>query len=294
MCAKSLVARCWPSSKTICSARSTRSDDLAVALLPEPDDLLARADESAQRRHLLDDARVVLDVRRRRDERRELDDARLSARGLELGALVELVDQRDRVDRLALRPQRERRAVHLRVALAIEVGRVEDLAHRADGDRREQHRAEDRLLGLEVLRRDDRAQSLADPLEVTRRLGLAHGAGVKPSSTGRVQRRRAQRALPCRENRTYVPRLSPPADVLSTGCAKLSSRKHALRARSSASCPHATVDRTHDDAPASTSGRRSRARPSAPDVVRCSPSSRNHGFPRLKAFQSATTRRRAT
>ena len=39
---------------------------LALPLLPEPDDLLARADEPAQRRHLLDDARVVLDVRRRR------------------------------------------------------------------------------------------------------------------------------------------------------------------------------------------------------------------------------------
>ena len=37
---------------------------LAVALLPEADDLLAGADEPAQRRHLLDDARVVLDVRR--------------------------------------------------------------------------------------------------------------------------------------------------------------------------------------------------------------------------------------
>jgi hypothetical protein len=44
----------------------------------------------------------VLDVRRRRDERRELGDARLAAGRLELGALLELVDERDRVDRLAL------------------------------------------------------------------------------------------------------------------------------------------------------------------------------------------------
>ena len=183
MCAKSLVERCWPSSKTICSARSTRSATSPVALLPQPDDLLARTDEPAERRHLLDDPRVVLDVRRRRDERRQLGDAPLAARGLELAALLELVDERDRVDRLALRPQRERGAVHLRVALAVEVPRVEDLADRPDGDRREEHRAEHGLLGLEVLRRDDGAQALPDALELdVGRLGLAHGPGVKPSS----------------------------------------------------------------------------------------------------------------
>ena len=147
--------------------------DLArsLALLAQPHDLLARADEPAQRRHLLDDARVVLDVRRRGDERRELGHVRLPARGLELAALLELVDERDRVDGLALRPQRERRPVHLRVALAVEVRGVEDLADRADRDRREQHRAEHRLLGFEILRRDDRAQALADPIE----LGVTHG-----------------------------------------------------------------------------------------------------------------------
>ena len=64
MCAKSLVTFCWPSSKTICSARSTRSETSPSPLLPEAHDLLTRADEPAQRRHLLDDARVVLDVRR--------------------------------------------------------------------------------------------------------------------------------------------------------------------------------------------------------------------------------------
>ena len=46
--------------------------DLARPLLPEPGDLLSRPDEPAERGHLLDDARVVLDVRRGRDERREL------------------------------------------------------------------------------------------------------------------------------------------------------------------------------------------------------------------------------
>ena len=252
--------------------------DLALPLLAEPHDLLAGADEPAQSRHLLDDARVVLDVGCRRDERGELRDARLAAGGVELGALLELVDERDRIDGLALRPQRERRAVHLRVALAVEVGRVEDLADRADGDGREQHRAENRLLGFEILRRDDGAQALADPIElsVTRPTRESSRPG-RPRPTGRW------RQLPCRENRTYVPMLSPPADDLSTGRRELSSRKHALRARSSSRSQQGVWMEwiRADDAPASTSGRRRRARPVAPAVVRCRPSPRNHGWPRL-------------
>jgi len=39
-------------------------------------------------------------VRRRRDERRQLVDPLATARSLEVAALLELVDERDRVDRL--------------------------------------------------------------------------------------------------------------------------------------------------------------------------------------------------
>src|SRR5262249_46625900 len=102
----------------------------AVALLSEPDDLLPGADEPTERGHLLDDPRVVLDVRGCGHERRELCDARLPAGGLELSALVELVDEGDRINRLPLRPECEGGAVHLRVALPIEGARVEDLADR--------------------------------------------------------------------------------------------------------------------------------------------------------------------
>ena len=49
--------------------------------------------------------------------------------------------------------ERERGAVDLRVRLAVEVARVEDLADGPDRARREHHRAEDGLLGLEVLGR---------------------------------------------------------------------------------------------------------------------------------------------
>ena len=127
---------------------------LAGPLPAEPRDLLPRADEPAQRRHLADDPRVVRGVRGRRDERGELVDADPPAHVLELASLLELVDERDRVDGLAPGVQRERRAVDLRVALAVEVARVEDLADRPDRAGGEHHRPEDRLLGLEVLRRN--------------------------------------------------------------------------------------------------------------------------------------------
>jgi hypothetical protein len=79
-----------------------------------------------------------------------------SADSLQLAALLELVDERDCVDGLALRIEREGGAVDLRVALSVEVPRVEDLAHRPDRARGEQHCPEDGFLGLEVLGRRDR------------------------------------------------------------------------------------------------------------------------------------------
>ena len=127
---------------------------LAGPLPAEPRDLAADADQAAQGRHLADDPRVVRRVRRRRDERRQLVDPLATARPLEVAALLELVDERDRVDRLAPRVERERRAVDLRVALPVEVAGVEDLADGPDRTRREHHRAEDRLLRVEVLGRN--------------------------------------------------------------------------------------------------------------------------------------------
>ena len=78
---------------------------LADSAPAEPRDLLARLDEPAERRGLLDDPRVVVDVRRRRDERRELGDPRAAADLLELAALLELVRERDRVDRARPSPR---------------------------------------------------------------------------------------------------------------------------------------------------------------------------------------------
>ncbi len=95
----------------------------------------------------------MLDVRGRGDERRQLGDPRCPTDLLQLAAFLELVRERDRVDGLALRPQREARPVDGAVGAAVEVRGVEDLRDRTDRGLRQEHRAEHRLLGLEVLGR---------------------------------------------------------------------------------------------------------------------------------------------
>ena len=114
----------------ICSARSTSSVGSPTAFPAEPGDLAAGPDQPAKRGRLPDDARVVGGVGGRRHERRELVNAGAAADVLELAALLELVDEGDRVDRLALRPEGERSTVDRGVALAVEVAGVEDLARR--------------------------------------------------------------------------------------------------------------------------------------------------------------------
>ena len=62
---------------------------------------------------------------------------------LELAPFLQLVRERDRVHRFALRVQRERRAIDLGVALAVEVARIKHFADRPDSAGGEHHRAED-------------------------------------------------------------------------------------------------------------------------------------------------------
>src|SRR6185312_1401740 len=96
-------------------------------------------------------------VRRRRHERRQLVDPLLPADLLELAALVELVGDRDRVHRVAVLVELERRPVHPRVRLAVEVARVEDAARSFDRGFREHHRSQNRLFGVEILGRQRRS-----------------------------------------------------------------------------------------------------------------------------------------
>src|SRR5215211_6198603 len=74
---------------------------LAHPLPAQRGDLAAHPDEAAEGGHLADDPRVVAGVRAGGYDRGELVDAAPTARALELSALLELVDERDRVDGLA-------------------------------------------------------------------------------------------------------------------------------------------------------------------------------------------------
>ena len=84
---------------------------LARPVPAEPRDLAAGPDQPAQRGRLADDPGIVAGVRGGRHERCQLMDPRPSADVLELSALLELVDERDRVDRLAPAVERERAPV---------------------------------------------------------------------------------------------------------------------------------------------------------------------------------------
>ena len=115
-CSKLPRIRCWARSKTICSARSTSSGVSPGRSQPSRWICSPTSREAAQRRHLAHDLRVVAGVRGRRHERRELVDPLLAADLVELAALVELVGDGDRVDRLAVLVELERGAVDLRRA----------------------------------------------------------------------------------------------------------------------------------------------------------------------------------
>ena len=131
-------------------------DELAGRAWPLPAeslDPLADDQEAAQRRHLAHDPRVMRSVQGRRSERRDLADPLRASDLLELAGLVEPVGDRDRVDRQAFPVQRERDPVDLRVRVTVEVVCVEGGAHRFDRSRREHHRTEHMLFGLEVHRR---------------------------------------------------------------------------------------------------------------------------------------------
>ena len=126
---------------------------LARPVPAEPRDLASRPDEPAQRGRLADDLGIVAGVRGGRYERCQLMDPRASPNVLEISPPLELVDEGDRVDRLASAVERERAPVDSGVALAVEVRRLEDLADDRDRPRREHHRPEDGLLCVSGLGR---------------------------------------------------------------------------------------------------------------------------------------------
>ena len=127
-----------------------------------------------------DDARVLADVADGGDRAGQQLDRGAAADRLQVARLLEVLDQRQRVDRLADRVQVEHRLVDAPVALAVEVVRVQPLVDDQRGQRRvrQQDRAEDGLLGLEVLRRLRPGRRSARAVAV--------GAGRERSWAGRV------------------------------------------------------------------------------------------------------------
>ena len=127
---------------------------LADVLVAERRDVGARADQAAIGRGVADDLGVVAGVGRRRHRRRERVDDRLPADVVEHPAVVERARERDRVDDVALAVHLQDRAVDGRVRPAVEVVGLEQLRDDRDRVLRDQHRAQDRLLGVDVLGRD--------------------------------------------------------------------------------------------------------------------------------------------
>ena len=118
-------------------------------------DLVGRVQEAAQHRVLAHDPRVLADVADGGDGAGQQVDGGAAADALEQAGLLEVLDERERVDRLADRVQVEHRLEDQAVRLAVEVLRLEALVDDQRGQRRvgEQHGAEHGLLGFEVLGR---------------------------------------------------------------------------------------------------------------------------------------------
>ena len=143
---------------------------VARAVVAELGDLGADADQPAQHGHLAHDVGVAPGVRDDGDGLGQREHGRAAADLRERAALVEAVADRDLVDGLRLLVEVEHRREDLAVPAAIEVVGLEHLGGLGDRRLREQHRAEHRLLGVEVLGRQaprghppSRARSLSDP-----------------------------------------------------------------------------------------------------------------------------------
>ena len=116
-----------------------------------------------QHRVLAHDARVLADVADGGHGAREQVDRGAAADALEQAALLEVLDERERVDRLAHRVEVEHGLEDQAVRLAVEVLRLEALVDDQRGQRRvrQQHGAEHGLLGFEVLGRRGGGASVA-------------------------------------------------------------------------------------------------------------------------------------
>ena len=117
-------------------------------------DVGGSADQPPQQRRLGDDARVVGRRGRGGDLVGEVAQVEGAADLVEDPLALEHLDRGDEVDRLAPRVHAAQGLVDAGVGAAVEVLGLEDLDDVGDGLRGEHHGADDRLLGLQILRRD--------------------------------------------------------------------------------------------------------------------------------------------
>ncbi len=128
--------------------------DIRRRLVGARGDLGRDRGEAAQDGFLAHDPRIVRDIRRGRHDRRQLGDIRGAADHLELAAGAQRVAQRDRIDRLAAVGEIRHRAEDLAMRLAVEIFGGYGFERKIDRLVIEQDRAQHRLFGLEILRRN--------------------------------------------------------------------------------------------------------------------------------------------
>ena len=127
--------------------------DVSVLLVSELGDGAGRLDQAARQRLLVDDLRVVGEVRRGGDDLVQQVDELVAANGLERAHGRQLVLDGDAVDGLALAEQRAHRLEDLAVSVAVELLRADDLDHLGERLGVEQDAAEEALLRVQIVRR---------------------------------------------------------------------------------------------------------------------------------------------
>ena len=164
-----------------------------VSLVHPGLDLLAGSEQPPQQGVLLDDLGVVLGVAGRRDLGGQLGDVELAAGILDPAVLVERLDDAELVHRLrggvevVDRPEDQPVLVEVEV-LRLQLDLVDHPGERGLGD---QHRAEDRLLGLDVLRRDLGCRCLRHCLLISLGSGSAEARRSRRREPSRRCRRRS-------------------------------------------------------------------------------------------------------
>ena len=195
---------------------------VARPVVAELRDLGADADQAAQHRHLAHDLGVAPGVRDDGDGLGQREHGGPAADLLERAALIEPVADGDLVDGLGALIEVEHRGEDLAVPAAVEVLGLQDLGGLRDGRLGEQHRAEHRLLGVEVLRRQTPCGIL--PLGHADWSSPLHGAHLSRA----VARRAVRRATHIRSlRRERAPARSAPRSVFGRRAGRTSSPRRA-------------------------------------------------------------------